>query len=158
VFAANMLKLDLTATRRQRLMEAYLEMKAYPEVRPALAALRESGVRLALLSNLTESMLQVSIRNSGLEDFFEHVISTDEAKTYKPDPIAYQLGVEALNLKKEEIAFAAFAGWDAAGAVAFGYPTFWVNRQDFPGEELDVTPDATGRNLNDLVVFVKSRR
>ena len=29
-------------------------------------------------------------------------------------------------MNQGEIAFAAFAGWDAAGAKAFGYPTFWV--------------------------------
>jgi len=33
-----------------------------------------------------------------------------------------------LGLRKEEIVFAAFGGWDAVGAKWFGYPTFWVNR------------------------------
>jgi hypothetical protein len=42
---------------------------------------------------------------------------TDEAKTYKPDPLAYQLATDAWRLKREEIAFAALAGWDAAGAM-----------------------------------------
>ncbi len=158
VFAAKMLKLDLTAAKRQSLMQAYLELKAYPDVRPALEALGETGVRLAFLSNATAPMLHAGIKNSGLENFFERVLSTDEVKTYKPDPIAYQMGLDALKLKKEEIAFAAFAGWDAAGATSFGYPTFWVNRLDLPAEELDVAPDAMGRNLNDLVAFVKSRR
>ena len=55
---------------------------------------------------------------------FEQVLSSDRAKTYKPDPRAYQLGVDALQVKREEILFVAFAGWDAAGAKLFGYPTF----------------------------------
>jgi 2-haloacid dehalogenase len=63
-------------------------------------------------------------------------------------------GIEALNLPREEILFVAFAGWDAAGAKSFGYPTFWVNRLGLPPEELDVLPDATGTNLNDLLAFV----
>ena len=64
------------------------------------------------------------------------------------------MGVDVLGLKPDEILFAAFAGWDAAGARSFGYPTFWVNRQKQPAEELGVTPDATGGNLVDLVRFL----
>jgi 2-haloacid dehalogenase len=43
-----------------------------------------------------------------------------------------------------------------AGAKWFGYPTFWVNRLNLPGEELGIAPDAVGGNLNDLVSFVKA--
>jgi 2-haloacid dehalogenase len=50
--------------------------------------------------------------------------------------------------------FVAFAGWDAAGARSFGYPTFWVNRLGFPPEQLGVLPDATGPDLNALLAFV----
>ena len=66
------------------------------------------------------------------------------------------MGVDAFKLKKEEIAFAAFAGWDAAGARWFGYPTFWVNRPNAPADELDVVPDGVGSGLSDLVRFVTS--
>jgi 2-haloacid dehalogenase len=34
-------------------------------------------------------------------------LSTDRVKAFKPDPRAYQMGVDAFKLKKEEIAFAA---------------------------------------------------
>lgn len=50
--------------------------------------------------------------------------------------------------------FFAFGGWDAAGAKAFGYPTFWVNRFNQPLEELSVRPDQTSTNLDDLLNFV----
>src|SRR5512143_3595254 len=56
------------------------------------------------------------------------VLSTDRARTYKPDPRAYRLGIEGFGLRREEILLEAHAGWDAAGAKSFGYPTFWVNR------------------------------
>ena len=66
------------------------------------------------------------------------------------------MGVDAFRLRRREILFAAFAGWDAAGAKAFGYPTFWVNRQKQPAEELGVVADASGENLDDLVRFVNA--
>jgi 2-haloacid dehalogenase len=103
-------------------------------------------------------MLEAGIKNASLTDIFEHVLSTDRVRTYKPDPRAYQLAIDAFKLKREEILFVAFAGWDAAGAKWFGYPTFWVNRLALPEEELGVTADATSRDLKDLVSFVIAPR
>jgi len=145
VFAAKEMKLDMNSNKRKQLMNAYLELKAWPDVLPALQKLNNAGIRLVFLSNMTPKMLKTNMHNSGLDSFFEHVISTDVVKTYKPDPRAYQLGVDTLKLQREEIAFAAFAGWDVAGAKWFGYPTFWVNRVGFPAEELGVTADGMGK-------------
>jgi 2-haloacid dehalogenase len=154
VFATNKLKVELSPQQRDRLMNAYLELKTWPDVVPVLSALKRSGIRLAFLSNFTPKMLDGCIRSAGLDGMFEPVLSTDQAKTYKPDPRAYQLGTDILKLRREEILFVAFAGWDAAGAKAFGYPTFWVNRLQLPVEELGELPDGSGSNLSGLVRFL----
>ncbi len=156
VFAASTLGLDLSADRRQRLMNAWLDIKAHPDAVPALTSLRQAGLRLRFLTNLTAPMIEAAVRGSGLTGFFEDALSTDRVRTYKPDPRAYSMGVEAFGLRREEIAFAAFGGWDAAGATWFGYPTFWVNRLGLPVEQLGVAPDGVGRDLADLARFVVS--
>ena len=102
-------------------------------------------------------MLAANVTHAGLTGVFEQTLSTDQVKTYKPDPVAYQLGLEALCLPREEILFAAFAGWDAAGAKSFGYPTFWVNRLGLPVERLGFEPDGTGKGLDDLIVYLTKR-
>lgn len=155
VFSCEMLKLDLTSGKCRQLMDEYLELKAWPDVVPALQTLKSNGIRLAFLSNATTKILDAGIKNSGLDGMFEHVLSTDKIRTYKPDPRAYQMAIDAFNLTREEILFVSFAGWDAAGAKSFGYTTFWVNRLNLPVEQLGVVPDATGHNLVDLVNFVK---
>ena len=154
-FAAEKLNLKLTLDQRNELMNAYLGLKTWPDVIPALATLKDSGFRLALLSNFTFGMLEAHIKSAGLSGFFELVLSTDRAKTYKPDPRAYHLGTDTLKLEREEILFVAFAGWDAAGAKLFGYPTFWVNRQRLPAEKLGATQDGVGESLPDLLEFLK---
>ncbi len=154
VFAANILKLDLTRNKRVRLMDAYLRIRCWPEAPAALRSLKDQGIRLAFLSNMTAEMLEAGIRNSGLEQVFDHVLSTDRVGAFKPDTRAYQMGVHAFGLKREQILFAAFAGWDAAGAKAFEYPTFWVNRQSQPAEELGVMADYTGATLDDLIRYL----
>jgi 2-haloacid dehalogenase len=155
VFAANKLQLALTADKCEALMNAYLKLAVWPEVPSALNRLKTLGFQLAFLSNFTPQMLDANIQNAGLGKLFDRVISTDQASTYKPDPRAYQLGIEALGLKRNEVLFAAFAGWDAAGAKLFGYPTFWVNRLKLPAEELDAVPDASGGSLLDLIQFLQ---
>ena len=157
VFAARALKVELTPEKHARLMEAYLKLRCWPDVPSALRSLRKAGIRLAFLSNMTAKMLEAGIRNSQLDSVFDHVLSTDRVKAYKPDPRAYQMGLDAFGLKRTQVLFAAFAGWDAAGAKSFGFPTFWVNRQNQPGEELGVTLDGIGQNLDDLVAFVLVR-
>ena len=158
VFAAELLKLELTPAGRTQLMNAYLELGAWPDVTPALKTLRENGLRLAFLSNMTEKLLEAGMKNAGLQNAFDEVLSTDRIRSYKPDPRAYRMGADALRLAREEILFVAFAGWDAAGAKAFGYPTFWVNRLGLPQEELGLSPDASGHDLTDLVSYVGARR
>jgi 2-haloacid dehalogenase len=153
VFAAKALQLDMSPAQRIQLMATYLDLKAWPDVAPALKRLKDAGIRMAFLSNFTADMLDAAVTNSGLDGMFEAHLSTDRVKAFKPDPRAYQMGVDAFGMPKEEIAFAAFAGWDAAGAKRFGYPTFWVNRANAPLEELGVAPDGSGTGLQDLVAF-----
>jgi 2-haloacid dehalogenase len=154
VFATRLLKLELTADKRDQLMRAYLDLKAWPEAPSALRSLKAAGLRLAFTSNMTEKLLDAGIRNSGLDGVFDCVLSTDRVRAHKPDPRAYRMAMTELRLRREEILFAAFAGWDAAGAKTFGYPTFWVNRLNLPLEELDAAPDGSGRDLTDLLKFV----
>lgn len=153
-FAAKALRLELSAEKRERLVKAHFALKAWPEVAPALAKLKEQGFRLALLSNFTADMLSGCVHAAALDGVFEHLLSTDAARTYKPDPRAYQIGLGAFGLPVDKILFVPFAGWDAAGGKSFGYRTFWVNRLGLPPEELDAPPDGVGRDLNDLLTFL----
>jgi len=89
-----------------------------------------------------------------ITNLFDELVSTDVNDTYKPDPRAYDLGMKRLHLKKEEIAFAAFGGWDAFGAKNFGYSTYWVNRFGLPTEKLGLTADQTSKNMDGLLEFI----
>jgi 2-haloacid dehalogenase len=157
VFSCRSLKLQLTKPDSDRLMQSYLELKAWPDAPAVLKELKASGMRMAFLSNFTGAMLDQAVKNSGLAGIFEDHLSTDRVRAFKPDPRAYGMAISAFGLKKEEIAFAAFGGWDAVGAKWFGYPTFWVNRTNVAAEELGVVPDGAGKDLNDLATFVHAR-
>lgn len=156
LFTAKQLQLELSADRRQQLMFAWSNLQVWPDVPDAIHALRKAGIRLAFLSNMTASVLTDGLKRVRLEDAFEAILSTDRIRSYKPDPRAYRMAMGQLLLPREEMLFVAFAGWDVAGAKWFGYPTFWLNRQASPAEELGVEADASGQDLNSLVKYVLS--
>jgi 2-haloacid dehalogenase len=108
------------------------------------------------LANFSPRMLRANAENARLTGLFDALVSTDANRTYKPDPRAYRLGMQRLKLSKQEILFAAFAGWDAAGAKAYGYPTIWVNRFNQPAEELGIQADHSVSDLSGLLEFALS--
>jgi 2-haloacid dehalogenase len=99
-------------------------------------------------------MLKANAERAGIVDLFDELLSTEVNHSYKPEPRAYELGVQRLGLPKQEIVFAAFGGWDAFGAKSFGYPTYWVNRFNLPVEKLGLEPDGTSNDMAGLIRFV----
>lgn len=133
---------------RQRLMDAWTDLRMYPEVVGALDRLAPRP--LAVLSNGTPRMLEEVLARAGLGGRFAHVLSVDAVRTYKPDPAVYELAERALGLTRDRLLFVSANGWDAAGATAFGLPTAWVNRGDGPPDRLGTTPDLEVRDLAEL--------
>ncbi len=134
-------RLGIRAAERQvkGLMEAYLSLACFPEVRAALAQLE--GTPLGILSNGSPAMLESAVRSSGLEGVLGTVLSVDAVKVYKPSPKVYELASRAFGLQPAEILFVSSNAWDVAGAKAFGFRTCWCNRANAPTEELGVISD-----------------
>lgn len=154
VYTAEAMRVPLPPEVRARLLNAYLTLQPWPDSVAALRKLKAAGVRIITIANFSSHMLRANAENAGIANLFDELLSTEVNGTYKPDPRAYALGMERLGLKKEEIAFAAFGGWDAYGAKSFGYPTYWVNRFNLPPEELGVPPNATSNDFAGLLRFV----
>ena len=148
VFACRRLGLQVSAADRRRLMDAYLTLRAFPEVDETLGRLRD--LPCAILSNGAPRMLEADVDHSGLGRQLRAVISVDEVRTFKPHPAVYALGAMRLGLPRNAIGFVSSNGWDVAGANAFGFQVVWVNRQGVPREELGVVPDLEVRDLSEL--------
>jgi 2-haloacid dehalogenase len=148
-------ELSIEASDRQleRLMRAYLSPAAFPEVKSALEALRDSP--LAILSNGTPAMLDSAVRHNGLEAYFSAIISVDLVRTYKPSPRVYALGPKILSFPADEILFVSSNLWDAAGAKAFGYQVCWCNRSGAQTEDLEFAPDFVVPRLDQIAGTLK---
>jgi 2-haloacid dehalogenase len=151
---ASSLGVTLSRADRQRLVEAQSTLRPWPDTVAAIRALREAGLRLCMLSNMTEAMLAGGLRRAGLATDFEVILSTDRVRAAKPAAQAYDMARSVLALEKDQIAFVAFAGWDAAGASWFGYPTAWLNKNAAPAEELGAPPQITATDLATITRWI----
>jgi len=143
-------------TLRDRLMQLYLSIATYPEVPAMLTALREKGIRCAILSNGTPAMLSAAVENSGIAPRLDAILSVETVGVFKPHPDVYALAPKALNLPKERICFLSSNGWDAFSAKAFGFKVLWCNRFGQAPERIPATPDAEIRDLSQLAGMLGS--
>ena len=152
VFACRSLGLDASQEQIDFLMQAYLSLSPFPEVTVALDAL--SGIACSILSNGTPAMLESAVRNAGLAGRFEHILSVDEVRVYKPSPIVYELAEKHLGIQRSQIGFVSSNCWDVAGAKAFGLEVYWLNRKDEPLEVLGFEPDRIIHTASELAIDV----
>ena len=137
------------------LMAAYLKLDCYPEVPEALSILKSRGFRLAILSNGTPAMLEAAVKNSGIDGLIENTFSVEDVSIFKPDFRVYQIAVDGLKVRSEEIVFQSSNAWDASGASAFGFKVAWVNRFGQSKERLPGKPNFEIKNLMELAALLK---
>lgn len=154
-FSLATLKLERPGLR-ERLMDLYLRLRAYPEVSQMLRRLKADGMKLAILSNGSPAMLTAVVRNSGLDDVFDAVLSVEEVGVFKPHPSVYGLAAERLQLAPADICFLSSNGWDAFSAKAFGFHVLWCNRFSQAEERIPATPDGEINDLSTLPDLVFS--
>ena len=155
VYACKSLGLDLTAAAREQLLEAYLGLAVFPDVKPGLEALKGQGLRLAILSNGEPRMLEAAARSAGILRWLDHVVSVEEVKIFKPSPRVYNLASERLGVRSAELGFVSSNSWDVAGAASAGLTTLWIQRSAAePPEELGFGAERVVHTITDLVSLV----
>ncbi|SEM33704.1 2-haloacid dehalogenase [Roseovarius tolerans] len=135
------------ADLRERLLQLYWELEAYPEVPTMLAALKEAGKDTAILSNGAPDMLDGAVKSAGIGALLDDVLSVESVGIFKPARVVYDLVGQRFGCAPEEVLFVSSNGWDACAAAGYGFNTVWVNRAGDPVDRLPAAPD---RQLTDL--------
>jgi len=135
---------------RTALLESYLRLDPYPEVAAMVSALTNRGMRMAILSNGNPEMLDPMVAASPLAGAFEAVLSVDEVKVFKPDPLVYALVEARCGVTADKVCFLSSNCWDAHGAAHFGFRTIWINRAGIPDDVLPGKPLGQLRDLSQL--------
>lgn len=156
-FSLETLRLDQPGLR-DRLMELYLTLDAFPEVPDVLRQLKAAGLKTAILSNGTPAMLDSAVKNARIDGLLDIVLSVEEVGVYKPDPRVYQLAVDQLGIPASRISFQSSNAWDAYAASSFGMKVVWCNRYGQPRERLPGAPDCEIETLAEIPRIVGAVR
>ena len=115
------------------------KLKPFPDVVAALENLRRAGYKLAILSNGDRDMLEAAGPHIGFP--FDHVISVQEAGTFKPHWKTYAKAEEITGQERSSILFVANHAFDCIGAKAYGMRTAFIDRRKRPFGETPHQPD-----------------
>lgn len=139
---------------RDRLMDLYLRLDAYPDVKGALTRLKANGMKLAILSNGAPNMLAAACESSGLAGILDAVLSVESVGIFKPHPSVYRLPAGHFALSTDRMCFLSSNGWDAHAAKANGYRVIWCNRFGQAPERIPEAPDGQIATLEALPEIV----
>ena len=125
---------------KNKLLDLYLKLEAYPEVKKVLTQLKKEGYKTGILSNGSEAMLASAVKNAQIQNLLDKVLSVEKCKIYKPSDKVYDLVEKEFNIKKNNVAFFSSNAWDMHAAANYGFKTIWVNRFDSKLERLPGKP------------------
>ena len=104
------------------------KLEPYPEVREALASLKQAGFQLIAFSNGKPSVLKDQLEYAKLDGYFHEVLSVEGIRKYKPHPDAYAYALKESNSVAENSIMIASHCWDITGAQRAGLRTAFIQR------------------------------
>lgn len=127
-----------------RLAGAMGALDPYPDVAGGLARLRTAGWTTMALTNSAAASVTAQLERAGLLPLFDHVLSVDAVRRFKPSAAPYCHAAEVAQAELSDMWMVACHDWDLAGARAVGLSTAFVRRPGmsyaatFPPPEISV--------------------
>ncbi|MGV7221276.1 MAG: HAD family hydrolase [Nitrospinales bacterium] len=113
--------------------DIYSSRKVFPDVVYTLQALKNSGVRMGIVSNTTNPAFMKDYEKQmlGLDSFFEFSVYSSEVKWRKPHKFIFEFAINRLDLSPNQILFVGDDyNMDVIGAQGAGMQAAWLNRDN----------------------------
>lgn len=143
-------KVSMLGEEKNLILNTLRKLRPFPEVNKSLQRLRDSGLRLAVLTNSTVTAAETQLTNSGLREHFEQVISADEIHCFKPSAEVYLLAAKRLNVEPGQVWLVSAHDWDVTGALRAGCAAAFIARPDQVMNPFGPQPDVKGSNLSEV--------
>jgi 2-haloacid dehalogenase len=144
-------KVSLLGEEKNQILRKLTSLRPFPEVAQSLQNLRDAGLTLAVLTNMTAQDAEALLTHAGLRQHFEQVISADAVRRFKPAPEVYLMAAQRLGVELGQVRLVAAHDWDVTGALRAGLTAGFVAR---PGQVMNPfgpQPDVRGANLAAVV-------
>lgn len=133
--------------------DAFRDFSLYPDVTATLTALRERGIRLAVVSNIDDDLLA----STPLPDVFDLVCTAQGARGYKPDGTLFRHLIAQAGVPKESILHSGQSQFtDMVGAKPLGLAVVWINRRTVALHPSVPKPDLILPDIASLLPLVQA--
>jgi 2-haloacid dehalogenase len=150
-YTSSYFNVQLSQNDKDEVLHAYKTLPVFDDVEEGLVRAKRSGYRIFAFSNGSADAVETLLKNAGIRDYFIGVVSTDEMKSYKPNPGVYchfLRRADALGANSWLISSNPF---DVIGAISSGMRAAWIKRS--PNAVFDpwgVEPTITVNSLLNL--------
>ena len=135
---------------------AYRRVKAgfltpYPGTKPTLIALKEKGLKLAVVSDAPRLQAWTRLVSLSLDDFFDVIVTFEDTRSRKPSKKPFLKALKVLNVKPEDTLMV--GDWierDIKGAKSIGMKTAFAKYGNTTGIKGIKTADYVLHNISDL--------
>ena len=110
------------------LLAGYKLLPPFPDVAEALVVLKSRGFRLFAFSNGKPEDVASLLENSSISSYFVDVVSTDEIKSFTPNPAVYAHFLRRTGSTGKEAWLISGNPFDVIGALSAGMRAAWVKR------------------------------
>ncbi|WP_298498206.1 haloacid dehalogenase type II [uncultured Algibacter sp.] len=133
---------------RKVILSGLQGLPAHPDVKEALAHLKQAGYKLVALTNSSKDSVTKQFKSAGLNDYFEEKLSVDSVGKFKPFTDVYSWATNKMGVNLEDCMLIAAHGWDVAGALWAGWRAAFVSR---PGQQIFPLAPKTEIEESDLI-------
>jgi len=156
-YTCDFLKAGISSENRDKLMQAYTVLPAYPDVENGLKKLRELNCRMFAFSNGRHDSVVKLLQNAGIDNFFDGVVSVDDIKVYKPSPAVYAYFLRRSESTASESFLISGNPFDVIGAASSGMGSIWIKRSpDAVFDPWEIQPSIIVESIYDLSEVMKS--
>ncbi len=123
----------------------------YPGVKEGLDYLRDSGYKLGCVTNKAEAFTHPLLKDLGLFDYFESIVSGDTLEKKKPDPLPLLYSSETLGVSPENSLMLGDSISDVKAARAAGFQIICMSYGYNHGADIrDAKPDVVIDSMVEL--------
>lgn len=144
----------LSAANASKLESLWPNLMPWPGVIDTLATLRSTH-RLGVVTNCSEHLGHLAVERAIVP--FDVVVTSERAGYYKPDPHAYQMALDELNLPAKRVLFVAGSGFDLFGTSRVGLDTFWHNHVGLVAPPGAPAPLRESKDIRDVIALADAR-
>jgi 2-haloalkanoic acid dehalogenase type II len=137
------------------LLEAQFAYWQRPQIHPDTRNLLAAALPACVVSNIDRADLAAALAHHELGGHFTHVVTSQDARAYKPRPEMFTTALGLLGLGAHEVIHVGDSlTSDVVGAARLGIPVAWVNRERRPAPGTGPRPTYEVTDLSELLALL----